>query len=85
MSSETAYNFIQCFFALVCDCQLTIFTLLISYTPFLPHKIICLDLLFCFYRGSFSSVGGACDCVAEGRGSDSGGRTNTPGLKISEK
>ena len=36
-------------------------------------------------RGRFSSVGRALDCRAEGRGFDSRGRTNTQGLKITEK
>ena len=37
------------------------------------------------YRGRFSSVGRALDCRAGGRGFDSWGRTNTQGLKITEK
>ena len=36
-------------------------------------------------RGKISSVGRALDCRAEGRGFDSLGRTNTQGLKITEK
>ena len=39
----------------------------------------------CIYRGRFSSVGGALDCRAGGRGFDSRGRTNTQGLKVTEK
>ena len=36
-------------------------------------------------RGRISSVGRALDCRAGGRGFDSQGRTNTQGLKITEK
>ena len=36
-------------------------------------------------RGRISSVGRALDCRAGGRGFDSRGRTNTQGLKITEK
>ena len=35
-------------------------------------------------RGRISSVGRALDCIAEGRGFNSWGRTNTQGLKITE-
>ena len=38
-----------------------------------------------FNSGRTSSVGRALDCRTEGRGFDSRGRTNTQGLKISEK
>ena len=38
-----------------------------------------------FNRGRISSVGTALDCGAGGRGFDSRGRTNTQGLKITEK
>ena len=38
-----------------------------------------------FDRGRISSVGRALDCRAGGRGFDSRGRTNTQGLKITEK
>ena len=38
-----------------------------------------------FNRGRTSSVGRALDCRAGGRGFDSRGRTNTQGLKITEK
>ena len=37
------------------------------------------------HRGRISSVGRALDCRAAGRGFDSRGRTNTQGLKITEK
>ena len=37
------------------------------------------------YRGRISSVGRVFDCGAGGRGFDSRGRTNTQGLKITEK
>ena len=39
----------------------------------------------CQNHGRISSVGTACDCRAGGRGFDSWGRTNTRGLKITEK
>ena len=38
-----------------------------------------------FNRGKISSVGRALDCRAGGRGFDSRGRTNTKGLKMTEK
>ena len=38
-----------------------------------------------FNRGRISSVGRALDCRAGGGGFDSRGRTNTQGLKITEK
>ena len=38
-----------------------------------------------FNRGRISSVGRAHDCRAGGRGFNSRGRTNTRGLKITEK
>ena len=38
-----------------------------------------------FDRGRISSVGKALDCRAKGRRFDSRGRTNTQGLKITEK
>ena len=37
------------------------------------------------HRGRFSSFGRALDCRAGGRGFNSQGRTNTQGLKITEK
>ena len=37
------------------------------------------------FSGRVSSVGRAFDCREEGRGFDSRGRTNTLGLKITEK
>ena len=39
----------------------------------------------CNCRKNISSVGRALDCRPEGRGFDSRGRTNTQGLKITEK
>ena len=33
-----------------------------------------------YYRSRMSSVGKALDCISEGRGFDSRGRTNTQGL-----
>ena len=49
----------------------------------------CSDLFRLFYllfnRGRISSVSRALDCRAGGRGFDSWRRTNTQGLKITEK
>ena len=45
----------------------------------------CVVLSYYCYRGRISSVGRALDCRAGGRGFDSRGRTNTQGLKITEK
>ena len=39
----------------------------------------------CKIKGRISSVGRALDCRAGGRGFNSRGRTNTQGLKITEK
>ena len=44
-----------------------------------------LRVAYLAYRGRISSVGGALDCRAGGRGFDSRGRTNSQGLKITEK
>ena len=52
---------------------------LITYSEVVTHIIIFFD------RGRFSSVGRVLDCRAGGRGFDSRGRTNTQGLKITEK
>ena len=47
--------------------------------------LFCLLNLLLFDRGRISSVGRALDCRAGGRGFHSRGRTNTQGLKITEK
>ena len=43
------------------------------------------NVFLILYRGRIISVGRALDCRAGGRGFDSRGRTNTQGLKITEK
>ena len=52
----------------------------------LPFDVnVMLNLANRFDRGRISSVGRALDCRAGGRGFDSRGRTNTQGLKTTEK
>ena len=46
---------------------------------------ICVIYVFMRKGERYSSVGRALDCKAGGRGFDSRGRTNTQGLKITEK
>ena len=51
-----------------------------------PSESVSLHLMYKpEFSGRVSSVGRAFDCREEGRGFDSRGRTNTQGLKITEK
>ena len=60
------------------------------YFPLSVLGRVCIIEVFFFlrkyiYRGRVSLVGRAFECRAGGRGFDSRGRTNTQGLKITEK
>ena len=62
-------------------CFVLFFSLCLWYIIFQSNY----DGPFIIDRGRISSVGGAFDCRAGGRGFDSRGRTITQGLKMTEK
>ena len=84
MSSGTAYNFIQHFFCLlVCDSQLTIFILFIIHLDYPPK----LSAWCCFFAFSALVFAQSIERVNQSGRSRVRftGRTNTQGLKLSEK